>query len=148
MRRFLSLCFALSIFLNQTNCRAGNTLKIQVDGLRNNNGHVVALLFNTKKGYPDKVQHALQHAIVPINQHAAELTFSLLPVGQFVVSVFHDENQDRRLNRGLFGRPLEGVGVSNNIRGRFGPPKYENCIIQLNSPEQTIAISLHYRDQH
>jgi uncharacterized protein (DUF2141 family) len=40
--------------------------------------------------------------------------------------------------------PKEGIGVSNNAKGNFGPPKYDDAKFNFNKPEQTISISLSY----
>ena len=44
-----------------------------------------------------------------------QVRFDELPAGTDAVSMYHDENDDKKFNKGLFGRPKEGYAVSNNI---------------------------------
>jgi uncharacterized protein (DUF2141 family) len=44
----------------------------------------------------------------------AVLWFRDVPEGTYAVNVFHDENSNERLDKGLFGIPKEGFGFSND----------------------------------
>jgi uncharacterized protein (DUF2141 family) len=54
-----------------------------------------------------------------------------VPSGPFAVSVFHDEDLDRKLDTGLFGAPSEDYGFSRDARGTFGPPRFEDARLEL-----------------
>ncbi|MDR1437149.1 MAG: DUF2141 domain-containing protein, partial [Candidatus Symbiothrix sp.] len=45
----------------------------------------------------------------------------------YAVSIFHDENDNGKLDTGVFGIPKERTGNSNNARGSYGPPKFDDC---------------------
>jgi uncharacterized protein (DUF2141 family) len=65
-------------------------------------------------------------------------------LGTYAVYVFHDEDHNKKLKTNFFGMPKEGMGVSNNAKGHFGHPKYDDAKFNFNKPEQTISISLSY----
>jgi len=119
-------------------------IHIRVGDLRNSMGHVVALLFNKQQGYPDASDLALHKLSVTIQNKTAHLQFSNLLAGKYVVSLFHDEDNNGKLNRNGFGAPAEGVGVSNNIPGNFGPPDYKKCQIEVTHGKTEIAIAMKY----
>jgi len=119
-------------------------IHVHVEALRSSVGHVVALLFNKQKGYPDASELALNKLKVTIKNKTAKLPFTNLLAGKYVVSLFHDEDNNGKLKRYGFGTPAEGVGVSNNIPGNFGPPDYEKCQIEVTRGRTEIDIAMRY----
>lgn len=70
------------------------------------------------------------------------MVFENLPSGEYAISLYHDENENNKLDTGWFGIPNEGYGCSNNAKGMMGPPKYEDAKFQLTSnKEMTIKIN-------
>ena len=51
----------------------------------------------------------------------------LLPAGEYAVSVFQDLDDNGKVERNFLGIPKEPAGLSNNLRPRFGPPKYKDA---------------------
>ena len=45
--------------------------------------------------------------------------------------VFHDKNNDGRLNTWPIGMPSEPYGFSNNARGRFGPASWQAASFEV-----------------
>jgi uncharacterized protein (DUF2141 family) len=118
-----------------------------IDGQRK--GEVGIALFENKKGYPTHIEHAYEPAWIPVQTgvESAEHTFEGLPAGDYAVSVLHDENGNRKMERSTFGFPKEGVGFSNDQKVKLSAPDYEDCQFLLSEGEhQSIAITLDYRD--
>jgi uncharacterized protein (DUF2141 family) len=65
-----------------------------------------------------------------------------LAPGRYAVSVYLDENDNGRLDSGLFGIPTEPVGVSNNPRNRMGPPRFEDGAFSMGTMPLTVSITL------
>jgi len=99
-------------------------IRITVTRLHNQKGHVLVSLFKDGVGYPDDAQKALRKAQLDINGNSASVLFTGLPAGTYAVSVLHDENDDRQMNKNSLGLPKEGFGFSNNVVGAFGPPSW------------------------
>ena len=66
-------------------------------------------------------------------------TFKDIPIGQYAIAVFQDENNDGKLSKNLFGAPKEPYGFSKNIYGMFGSPDFDDVSFALKDKE---AISL------
>jgi hypothetical protein len=47
--------------------------------------------------------------------------------GTYAVIVFHDENQDGKLDKNFLGVPQEGYGASNNVRHLMSAPEFEEA---------------------
>lgn len=50
-----------------------------------------------------------------------------LPAGEYALSVFHDVDDDGKLERNFLGLPKEPAGLSNNLRPKFGPPRWKDA---------------------
>lgn len=61
-----------------------------------------------------------------------------LPEGEYAFSLFHDTNDNGRLDTGTLGIPTEKYAFSNNAKGIMGPPEYDKCIFYLH--KDTIAV--------
>ena len=59
------------------------------------------------------------------------VVFENLKPGKYAVSVFHDANKNKDLDKNKLGIPKEGFGFSNNVLGAMGPPAFERALIDL-----------------
>lgn len=120
---------------------ARGTIIVKIVGFASNAGSVRVALWNQADSFlvsDDYVARA-QGAIV---DHASLVPLKDIPHGEYAVSVFHDENDNGKLDTGFMRIPKEPIGTSNNARGRFGPPKYKDARFQLNTTELQITIDL------
>lgn len=58
-----------------------------------------------------------------------KLVLKNLPAGPLAISLFQDVNGNGRLDMGALGIPTERYGFSNNARGRFAPPRFEQALL-------------------
>jgi uncharacterized protein (DUF2141 family) len=71
-------------------------------------------------------------------------TFDKLPQGgKYAIKVYHDQNNNGQLDKGIFGQPVEGWGVSNDARGFMSAPPLKKMLIKLDQPKH-ININLSY----
>lgn len=72
------------------------------------------------------------------------VTVRNVPPGRYAAQAFHDRNANRKVDRGLFGVPKEGVGFSNDARIRLAPPKFADAAFQHGAAGERIAFRLRY----
>lgn len=79
-----------------------------------------------------------------LNPSAEGVSFTLhnLPAGTYGVQVMHDENGNGELDANLIGIPKEPWGFSNNAKGKFGPPKWEDVQFTVGDEAVVQSISL------
>lgn len=141
----LILVFVAILARGQTKNTANTgTLTVIVNNLKNSMGHVSVALFNNEEAFPKGLDKALQKVYIAIVDNKAVAVFENLDPGEYAISVYHDENNDKVMNTNFLGIPKEGVGASNNVRGHFGPPKYKNAKFYFKGNSQTITISIIY----
>lgn len=113
---------------------ANHTLQVYIKGFGNNNGKAMIALENAE----NKV---LQSKIEGIKNQEVTVYFKSLPPGKYVVRMFHDENNNHRLDTNFLGMPKEGWGCSNNVKPQFGPPKHEEMIFEV-AADKKITINI------
>lgn len=136
-----TLCTAPSITLAESN--STGRIEVLIDNVRSANGVVGVALFNAKKGFPDKSAMAIEGRSVPAGK-SCKVIFENVPYGIYAVSVLHDENGNGKMDKGVFGIPKEGFGVSNNPEIKMGPPTFAESRFDLKSRELTLNIGMKY----
>ncbi len=119
-------------------------LSVELLSLRSAKGKVGCELFAGPRGFPKDASAAIQGRWCPINQGTATCRFDPIPHGTYAVACFHDENDNGKLDTGLFGIPTEGTVVSNHAKGSFGPPKYDDAKFVFSGQARTLALRMGY----
>ena len=143
----LSGIYAISLFVQNAEGRSAKstgTLVVEMTGFRNDQGNVSVALFNQGQAYPKSPEKAVAIIYSSIVYKIASATFDQLPAGEYAVSVYHDENNNKKMDTNIFGIPKEGVGASNDARGHFGPPKYQDAKFYFDGTTKSISIRIVY----
>ena len=119
--------------------------EIEVVGIKGTEGQLGVVLFNSQNGFPEDHLAALDHKLVKIESGRTKVQMGPVPYGEYAIAVMHDENSNGSLDKNMMSIPKEGYGVSNNASaGMFGPPKYKDAMITLDSDRKTVEIKLRY----
>lgn len=141
MRIFLWL---FSILLSGTIIHAQHTLKVHVNDLRNTSGTLYFAVFTSEKGFPgDPSQAVYSGKIEKIPSISTSYTFNNVISGEYAVAIFHDEDNNGSMKKNVLGIPLEGTAVSNNAKGKLGPPKYADARFKLDG-NKSISVTMWY----
>jgi uncharacterized protein (DUF2141 family) len=54
-----------------------------------------------------------------------------LPPGRYALAVYHDMNDNWKLDKNFVGYPKEPFGFSNNYRPVFSGPNFEDCAFEI-----------------
>jgi uncharacterized protein (DUF2141 family) len=121
------------------------TIQVDAEKIRSTTGMMACALFNVADGFPDVQAKSFQYVYVSINSGVASCEFKDIAAGTYAVSVFHDENDNKKLDKNFVGMPLEGYGVSNNIRHMMSAPGFKESSFQLNGEvDKNIKIRMGY----
>lgn len=123
------------------NADAG-AVAIAITGLRNARGTIRICLTRSRSHFPDCTRDpaALSRTI---SADTAVAEFDGLPPGDYAVAVFHDENNNRKLDTFL-GIPREGFGFSRNPTIRFGAPKFDKVDIRIAAGFSRTSVRMQY----
>jgi len=119
-----------------------HTLTVAVEEVSNSAGVVGVLVFNSAAGWPEDFSAALRGKSTPAHPGVMEITFPGLSAGDYAVVVLHDENGNKKLDRGLLGIPIEQWGMSNNPSYSLSAPSFDSARFRLEGDER-ISVRLH-----
>ena len=97
-------------------------------------------MLNNKKNYD--AEGNVRAASLSIEAGMAQWIAKDVPHGTYAVRVHHDANGNGELDTNMVGVPQEAFGFSNNVRGTFGPPDFEEAAFTLASDSRLITITV------
>jgi uncharacterized protein (DUF2141 family) len=119
---------------------AAADLTIEVDGAVSDKGMVRVAVFDAAAEFPGKPTHGQR---IKADGAKGVVVFRDLPPGRYAVSAFHDENDNEKLDRGMFGIPKERYGFSQDARGGAGgPPEFRDAAVELPAAGTRVALRL------
>ena len=138
----LPLNFVVLFFINST--LGAYDLRVVVTGIRNQHGELQVSLYNKDGTIPDKeLKNYYKTKRVKIEGKETKVLFSNLPKGRYAVNVFHDENNNHKIDKG-FILPKEGVGLSNfETVNFFNLPDFQKASFLLEQ-DKTVHVKLIY----
>jgi uncharacterized protein (DUF2141 family) len=118
------------------------TLKLEISGLKNNKGFVLIAIFNSTLGFPDKKELAVKKIRIPAQTGSFTYEVHDLVPGTYALALIHDENDNQRLDTGLFGIPKEGFCFSRGAMGTFGPLSFQAASFVPKSSSKVLVIRI------
>jgi len=110
----------------------GYCVDLTVEGVRNSEGLLLVALFDDEPAYLEDRDQARDEQI-PATEGTVSHTVCGLPEGRYVLSLFHDENEDSALDTNWVGIPKEGYGFSGGAKGLTGKPAFDKIAFELSA---------------
>lgn len=143
MRYFVSV-FVFLMFAAALNAQdKKSTLTVELKNLKIE-GTVYLTLYNKDDGYPTDSTKAFAKNMKKVTSGTEKVVFKDVPFGTYAVSVWHDQNDNQKMEKTLIGIPKEGMGVSNDAKGKMGPPKFKDAKFVIDKESVDIAITVKY----
>jgi uncharacterized protein (DUF2141 family) len=95
--------------------------------------------YNSASTFLQSGQAARQQTVLPDGQHQVQVQVPL-PAGEWAIALSQDTNNNGKMDRNMLGIPNEPYAFSNNVRPQLGPPKFNDCKLQVTGQAQTITI--------
>jgi uncharacterized protein (DUF2141 family) len=126
-------CLFAALLLGSAGAMAdGPNLRVVATNIRSDEGKVYVWVYDKKDDWLSDRYRTQKSVEVAGNRAGDRLTIDLLlPAGEYALSVFQDVNDNGKLERNFIGIPKEPAGLSNNLRPRFGPPKYQDALFSV-----------------
>jgi len=114
--------------------------------MENGKGPVIIAVYNNEKkeffgkGKPNKKGNP-DHVFIGKRKYMenTKLSFTFdIPFGEYAFIAFLDGDNNEMLSANFIGIPKEPFGFSNNVRGKFGPPKWEDALVNFTKSNQKI----------
>ena len=115
-------------------------LKLVITGVDDVKGSMYIAVFDNKESFPDFGKQLVEKVLL-VDSKTLSCTFKDLPNSDYAVAIFHDKNNNGKLDKNAFGIPLEPYGFSQNARARFSAPPFNDAKIVLDG-NQSIEITI------
>jgi uncharacterized protein (DUF2141 family) len=147
----MTVILLLPLFLNSS--VLAEILIINVESAYNNGLALVGIYDKEENFGKAKVnkklntEKILTGAATEISNNKAQIKLDV-PFGSYVVSGFQDFDGNGVISGNFLGIPKEPFGFSNDAKGRFGPPKWQDAVFVFNKSNQEITLRLkNYNNQ-
>ena len=121
-------------------------ISAQIKSNKNFQGQIVCSLYRDAKQYPSAKLPEIDIIKLPLKdltQDNINCVYKDIKPGKYAVTVFHDLNNNGKLDTNDLGFPIEPYGFSNNASNRaFGPPTFKDIQINIRNASKKLIINL------
>lgn len=135
------ICLCTGSNFGQETQKSFGKLTVIITGFSNEEGNCRFALDNSKSVY-EREDSVWIGKVLPIINKKVVVEIDSLSYGEYAVRVFHDENENEKIDTNFLGIPTEDYGYSNDASDWFGPPSWEKAKFIFNKPEMTIEIEV------
>ncbi len=118
--------------------QAETTVTVEVSGVDGKTGKLFLNVFDSKKAWLKK---PMLNESVMVDGDSATFEMRLSP-GRYAFHVFHDVDNNGKMKSNFIGIPKEPTAVSNDAKGRFGPPKFKDAAVTIGDEAVTVPMNL------
>lgn len=118
---------------------AQTKLQVTVTNIKGSKGDIIVGIFDSDENFLKK---PLDGRLAKANGDSITVVFENLKPGKYAVSVLHDANKNKDLDKNKLGIPKEGFGFSNNVLGAIGPPSFDRALIDLSQDQKDLDIGI------
>ncbi len=128
------VCFLMIFQLNT------GEISITISGIEKQQGYLRIGLYANSQSYLKKSLHYKDVKVLDKDQYV--VSFKDISWGTYVVSIYHDINENKILDTNFLKIPKEPYGFSQNPRTTFGPPSFDKASFVHNNSSTQIEIEL------
>ena len=138
MKRIISITLLLLLYQGSLHAqKEARNVTISIHNLKVDKGSLQVALYNKEAHFLEQIY--LEKTLA-ITKGEIQATFENLPQGVYAVTVFHDKNNNGKLDTNFLGLLKEPIGASNEIDGRFKEPLWHDAKFLLTRNDRAIKI--------
>ncbi len=114
------------------------TLTVNIKVTKYDRGTIFLALYDSEANYMNKAYKGSKAAV---KNGKATIIIEGLEKGSYAFSLFHDINDNTKLDKNGFGVPKEPYAFSNGKKGLFGPPDFNKVKFDI-SANTSISVKI------
>jgi uncharacterized protein (DUF2141 family) len=134
----LIVLFSFSIFIPMDR----GQMQLSIENIKTQRGSVLIAVFDNQADFENEDEPVYGEVISKPSPGALEIKLPDLPYGTYAVAVYHDINDNRKLDRTRLGIPKEPYAFSNNPKAKWSPATFEDSKVKLNQEKLQLTIEL------
>lgn len=133
----------LSLLLATSYAEDSYELPVQIHNITTDKGHILLAVYSAASGASWQDAPLQSHAIPANTVQDGRLQYAIqgLHAGDYAIRLFHDENDNQRLDMADNGLPLESFAFSADIT-TAGIPRLEELVFTLPLAENRLNLTL------
>lgn len=134
--------FSLYMLGISTNDPAKRNILLKVSSLESPEGTLRIAVFDKEKSFLD-TDKAVFLGVQPIQKVGeTEVAIGPLNYGEYAVAIYHDVNNNGKLDTNIFGIPKEPYAFSNDAGSKWKKPSFKDAKILFNPDRKEVILKL------
>ncbi len=142
MRLLKFLCFICLAVVAQYGYGQSTTLLITVPNINPIKGEIQVSVYDNDESFLKENEESRIYRF-KVKGANGKFVINDLPNGEYAFIIYHDENNNKEMDKSIIGMPKEGYGFSKNFQPGLSRPDFENCSVFMNQ-DVKIEIRLRY----
>jgi len=126
--------------MNSRSQQLGN-IHLTIQNIENEKGTLRVGLFTEDDKFLEESTWSRDIAVN--GRQKIELDFENIPYGTYAISIFHDLDENGKLDANFIGIPKEPVGFSNDHQPKMGPPKFNGAKFDLAQKQLALTVNMY-----
>jgi uncharacterized protein (DUF2141 family) len=116
-------------------------IDVSIVGIETLEGEIVVAVFDNEASF-DRRLDPVAFAYLPVDSAVVRWSAELPAPGTYAIAVYHDRNGNRELDMRRLGGPKEPFGFSNDARGLFRPPSFDDAKISVELERYEVEVAV------
>lgn len=125
--KLLMLSIVIFLFLPS----AETAITIEIINIKHHKGTLRLGVFRPENTFGSTYTKPDFGQMVSVTGDNSQRTVMKLPPGRYALALYHDINDNWKLDKNFVGYPKEPFGFSNNYRPIFSGPKFDDCVFEV-----------------
>lgn len=143
---FLLAAPALAASVSDRPCTADDLVRLQIKvaGVHNARGTITLMLYGDRDEDFLKKGKRLGRIRVPAQKGEVTVCMPLPAPGSYAISLYHDEDGNKKLTKNWFGLPIEGYGFSRDATVSYRLPQLDETVFTAMPGDTQVRITMRY----
>ena len=117
-------------------------IKINFENIQVAKGSIKLALYHSAEAFLDTEKAAGLYSFDVMKKGSFSATIGDLEYGEYAIAIFHDENNNDKLETNFFGIPTEPYSFSGSGHSKWKPPVFEDAKFVVADNEISLSLRL------
>lgn len=127
-----------------TNPLGFGSISISISNCSSNDGTIRIAVYDSKETFSKPKKHIAGRVLPAQKNTPLSVEIPNIAHGEYAIALYHDLNDNGKLDKNTLGIPTEPYAFSNNPVIKWKPPTFEDARFELTSSSQELTIELKY----
>ena len=143
MRIYLFVLWTAALFTPEKK----GELVLQIKNIESASG-VLHIAVYDEGNFLQEEKELLKMTAIVQTQQDLRVAIPDLPFGTYAVAIYHDVNNNGKLDKNYLGIPAEPYAFSNNPKAKWRSPTFDETQIELSSQQKNLSVELKRWKKH